>query len=111
MSIEEKFDGIKIIAVFDGWVQVDTYAYEKQTDDGLECTQCFDLEYATSFDYLMPIIKKFSELEFEGLDLENYMTREFKISDIQNEMFKSYSAHKVFPLVVEAIEWYNSNKK
>ena len=112
MTQEEINDGIKIIAEFDGWVSNGTHTdYKKHTNSGTLYSDFYELDYNSSLDSLMPVIKKFGELKFEDRYGYGWGKRNQRNADIDRAIIETYSAHEVFPLVVDAIKWYNSTKK
>jgi hypothetical protein len=64
-----------------------------------------ELEYHSSFDSIIPVIRKFRNLD---LQLPGY--KEW-VLELDHAMLDDYDIRQVFPTVVKAIQWYNSNKK
>ena len=57
-----------------------------------------DMKFSTSWDWLMVVIRKISEVASGGVTY-----------DVQNSLFEA-DIEKTFDLVVEFIKWYNINK-
>ena len=72
------------------------------------CSQIKDMEFHKSWDWLIPVCKKWSDLEFDGKD----QTWEF---DHYNELLAinvlSYEIEHAFNQLVSNIEYYNQIKE
>lgn len=65
------------------------------------------MKYHYSWDWLMPVCKKFDTLNLDKLDHEAYTA----YSDAIDNAVTLYEIELVFEILVEAIQWYNSQNK
>jgi hypothetical protein len=98
MNNEEILEGNKLIALFDGYEIKDT----KWWKNGLWTTEKY-LEYNSSWDRLMPVIKKIRQLCTSD---EEWKRFEFIIGNL-----RYIDIIPTFKSVVAFIEWYNLNIK
>jgi hypothetical protein len=122
MSEEEIVNGNKIIAEFDGCEKCISHTDNGVTTgyivkgkvnignsptDGYNNFAISQLEFHSSFDWLMPVCKKWSELEFDGKD----QTWEYGFYSVNlSILVGKYEILPVFNQLVKNIEWYNQIK-
>ena len=68
------------------------------------------LEFHSSWDALMPAIKKFDYLT-ENKVIEHSADYEFWCDKIEDAITRTYEIERVFPVFVEAIKWLNEEKE
>lgn len=108
-------EGNKIIAEFmgcsvdNGIAKRTTKYYDFPGQCGLTC-DVSDLKYHSSWDWLMPVVKKFDYLaENKIIDFSEYY--EYWCDKIDDAVTRTYNIEPVFKVTVEAIEWYNTQTK
>jgi len=74
-------------------------------EDIKDFIQFQDLKYHSSWNWIMPVVKKCLNLTME--DLENYEKQYENIDD----SFYQVNIDQTYKAVVEFIKWYNKNKK
>ena len=103
MTQEEIIEGNKLIAEFMGVkIGEDLYSWRPGVIDSIKE---HNLQYHSSWDWLMPICLKFCE------SYENYPSSkcEGMIMNLDNEV-SSYDITKAFKQLVICIKWYNEYK-
>ena len=65
------------------------------------------LQYDSSWDWLMPVCKKLDRLSEDGI-IEHTRNYEFWCDKLDDTVTRNYDIMPVFKIVVEFIEWYNS---
>lgn len=73
--------------------------------DGVHQKTCFSLKYDIYFDWLMPVARKFKNLD---LDMNEYRSR---IEKIDGSIIDEYDIKQFFMTMVDAIKWYNKKIK
>jgi len=110
----EILEGNKLIAEFMGAKYYDCYKnsiypngisiWKYDTPPKEDCTILWntpDMQYHTSWDWLMPVVEKIEKLPFI----------EERASDGHDKISLIYDINNVYPQVVEFIKWYNENTK
>ncbi len=121
MTNEQIIEGNKLIAEFDGWVLTIgnfAHAFNGKEDNAQEtkrrnrligfddCIDNEDLKYHSSWDWLMPVAKKISDMRKEGGGELNG-----KVFDLIHMMFHEVldnTPSKLWVVIVEFIKWHNS---
>ena len=66
-----------------------------------------DLKYHTSWDWLMPVVKKFDYLaENKFIDFNSDFS--FWCEEIDDTVTRTYEIEPVFKIMIKAITWYNT---
>jgi len=107
-------EGNALIAKFVGWVEIpesENGNIPKHYERGQDWMNTIDdFKYRTSWDWLMPCVKKFDYLaENKVIPFSNNF--EYWCDKIENAITRTYEIEPVFKIMVEAIEWYNSQSK
>jgi len=90
-----KLENNKLIAEFMGLVESsisDKYWTEK-SKEGFGQGELFELQYHTSWDWLMPVVEKIYSI------------------DADVDFFKNISLEATYKAVIEFIKWYNNESK
>lgn len=100
-TIEEKN---RMIAEFMGFVKDDENLYliddyRLRGESEYQATYVSEMEFHTSWDWLMPVVEEIDHLEYESERLDNI-----------DEAIKTRQIGSVHQAVVEFIEWHNENK-
>jgi frataxin-like iron-binding protein CyaY len=102
-------EGNKLIAEFMGYkfykhlpIKRDGWQLESNKDTALYLAYSdSDLKYHTSWDWLMPVVEKCYQCDYEeGGDMHMRM----------NDAIMTINIEEVYQAVVEFIKWYNENK-
>jgi uncharacterized UPF0160 family protein len=105
--MENVIEGNRIIAAFDGYVYHADAILNKQkgvfTKEGKMPMLLKEFKYHTSFDWLMPVCKKFDTLKD---DFKDRILYELFCDEIDNAV-TCYEIMPVFEKIVTAIKWYN----
>lgn len=116
MKDKEILEGNKLIAEFMGLRKASYYT-------GLNEFQAEELEYATSYDWLMPVVEKIEDLNWNDGKLSEYLhINEIEFNTEGNEFLipfritsKSYynnipRIELYYEAVIDFIKWYNIKK-
>jgi hypothetical protein len=117
MSNEEIKEGNRILSEFEGMEfindDIETYPNGYYVMDDSENGHAFafseNLKYNTSFDWLMPLCRKFKYLfDIENMSEKNYIDYNNICDSLDEVVFTTYSEFPTFIKLVEAVKWYNS---
>lgn len=123
MQSKEILDGNKLIAEFCGLMHIpldDEFPYDSwrwKTDavepinKNIRTGIIYEVEYHISWDWLMPVGKKISDIFEEKVKSKDYMIDggELFLSRILDEVCY-FNIEKLWVAIVEYIEWYNINE-
>ncbi len=106
----------KLIAEFMG-IEIDPVGLTSYDSKGRKRINEVDLEYETSWDWLMPVVEKIESFERTLVNIYSDATKIWVDDFDSNELFATtMSGNKddkighVYRAVVEYIKWYNENK-
>lgn len=109
----------RLIAEFDGWTfhnddpgfSPTGYWMDKYKSETIEyqCLRLSDMQFSTSYDWLMPVWHKFRDLRFED-NLTHLLQHGNHSIWIQSELSMG-NINGLFEKLAEAIEWYNTTNK
>jgi hypothetical protein len=103
--------GNRLIAEFMGFVRknraVDSCGWKQWNIAPFGWFEDEDLKYHTSWDWLMPVIKKFASGDGGVPDFDKWQEW---IDTINSAIERDYDIAEVFPYVVLAIQWYTQSK-
>ncbi len=105
MTQEEIIEGNKLIAMFDGLEKSDMKDMEKYYFTVYGYLTIEDLEYHSSWDWLMPVVKKCSKIlnnDKEGSLIAPFFSINKALLEIEID--------KLWKSVIEFIKWYNLEK-
>ncbi len=118
MSSKEIQEGNAVIAIFDGW---ESYIIKDGLSKGM--TAYFNekrnfhrypieaMKYHTSFDWLMPVCKKFVEMNEKDFNPDDDFEISITYQDHRTYIHTTALRYEITPLfeaVVKALTWYNS---
>lgn len=66
-----------------------------------------DLQYHTSWDWIMPVCKKLDRLAEDGI-IEHTIDYQFWCDKLDDAVTRNYDIAPVFKITVEFIQWYNT---
>ena len=104
MTQEEIIEGNELIAEF---MNIDVGHYTSYPEEGRTQFSKNDLEYHSSWDWLIPACKKWDTLEVEDENLVEYT----KLCDQLDNTVSFYEIEPLFQQLVKCIEQYNKWKK
>lgn len=74
-----------------------------------------ELEYSTSWSWIMPVWIKFRDLKIDKKEFDGYINNSRlhykKVSNLGSILIDANSPSNFFPHLVEAVKWYQSTKK
>jgi len=113
-SMSELSDKLKVVAIYDGWEQADKPDYYiKPNWDISHRMYIYNIEYNTSFDWLIPVAKKVYDAlivvdsAYADMAIRN---RAFELFTPLHEVATWQDISLLFPAVGEAIEFLNTLK-
>jgi hypothetical protein len=104
---EAAIEGNKLIAKFDDYLNVDMY--DRYFHKGIYSEK---LRYHSSWDWLMPVVKKIYSLEYYELSGSKYIDTPKKVIKLKKNIKESIGFAEIensFKAIIEFIKWYNLN--
>jgi len=103
----EIIESNKVIAEFMGLFYCERYSYEGWYEDH-ECNKrVYELNYNTSYDWLMPVVEQISSLP-NDLCEEYFWNSDDDKQKIDFRIFRVKNISDLYSQVLEFIQWYNS---
>jgi hypothetical protein len=115
MTQQEIIEGNKLIAEFMGGIFETNLPFthtkhgwiDTPANDGKQIAQDYDLKYHSSWDWLMPVIKKIHELDI-SIDNEVGSARQY---NVVGSSIGPVTIESTWQACVEFIKYYNQNKE
>jgi len=107
MTQEEIIQGNKLVADFDGWKpwEHDSTKLWHPERNITSFISVEDIQYHSSWDWIMPVWIKFRGLALKNGDYEQW------VHSLSWYLYSSDSPFRLFDRLVYAIKWYNQNKQ
>jgi hypothetical protein len=98
----------KLIAEFMGLVKSSyrNMYWTEKAKEGFGEGELANLLYHTSWDWLMPVVEKISQMEDDNFDMQIYARYEYV-----TKLPITVSREVIYKAVVEFIKWYSENKE
>lgn len=97
----------KLIAEFMGLKQYDNKMWDNPTRHSL----CFDLNYHSAWNWLMPVWKKCTEIGLWMMTNGHEKLWLEKSKEIENTIIREFDCQKASSKIAQLIQWYNEQIK